>query len=62
MGNLDDSQLKVWDPTDTGEDQIFEKKLSKEEKKALAAAKREAKKKAKAEKDAAKGKVPKGKK
>ena len=48
MGNLDDSQLKVWDPTDTGEDQIFEKKLSKEEKKALAKKKREEKKKAKA--------------
>eukprot|EP00980_Cylindrotheca_fusiformis_P006125 scaffold1319_cov126-Cylindrotheca_fusiformis.AAC.14 len=39
-----------------GEEELFEKKLSKEEKKALAAAKREAKKKAKAEKDAAKGK------
>ena len=48
MGNLDESQLKVWDPTDTGEDQIFEKKLSKEEKKALAKKKREEKKKAKA--------------
>ena len=48
MGNLDDSQLKVWDPTDTGEDQIFEKKLSKEAKKALAKKKREEKKKAKA--------------
>ena len=67
MGNLDDSQLKVWDPTDTGEDQIFEKKLSKEEKKALAKKKREEKKKAKAkaagkdvgddEEDADKGKV-----
>jgi len=45
-----------------GEDELFEKKLSKEEKKKLAAAKREAKKKAKAEKDAAKGKVPKAKK
>ena len=67
MGNLDDSQLKVWDPTDTGEDQIFEKKLSKEEKKALAKKKREEKKKAKAkaagkdvgddDEDADKGKV-----
>lgn len=45
-----------------GEDELFEKKLSKEEKKKLAAAKREAKKKAKAEKDAANGKVPKAKK
>lgn len=67
MGNLDESQLKVWDPTDTGEDQIFEKKLSKEEKKALAKKKREEKKKAKAkaagkdvgddDEDADKGKV-----
>ena len=65
MGNLDDSHLKVWDPTDTGEDQIFEKKLSKEEKKALAKKKREEKKKAKAagkdvgddDEDADKGKV-----
>lgn len=67
MGNLDESQLKVWDPTDTGEDQIFEKKLSKEEKKALAKKKREEKKRAKAkaagkdvgddDEDANKGKV-----
>ena len=47
MGNLDESQLKVWDPTETGEDELFEKKLSKEEKKALAKKKREEKKRAK---------------
>lgn len=50
MANLDDSQLKVWDPTETGEDELFEKKLSKEEKKALAKKKREEKKRAKAKK------------
>jgi ATP-binding cassette subfamily F protein 2 len=44
-----------------GEAELFEKKLSKEEKKALAAAKRESKRKAKAEKDAAAGKTPKEK-
>lgn len=38
-----------------GEDELFEKKLTKEEKKALAAAKREAKKKAKAAKGGGKG-------
>lgn len=45
-----------------GEQELFEKKLSKDEKKAVAAAKREAKKQAKAAKDAAKGKGGKGKK
>jgi ATP-binding cassette subfamily F protein 2 len=45
-----------------GDQELFEKKLSKEEKKAVAAAKREAKKLAKAEKDAANGKGPKDKK
>mmetsp|Transcript_4166 Transcript_4166/g.8891 ORF Transcript_4166/g.8891 Transcript_4166/m.8891 type:complete len:832 (+) Transcript_4166:147-2642(+) len=47
MGNLDEAHLKVWDPTETGEDELFEKKLSKEEKKALAKKKREEKKRAK---------------
>lgn len=51
MGNLDDSDLR--DLTSAaamgeGEEELFEKKLSKEEKKALAKKKREEKKKAKA--------------
>lgn len=45
-----------------GEDELFDKKLTKEEKKALAKAKREAKKKAKAGKDASSGKAPKSSK
>ena len=44
-----------------GEDELFEKKLTKEEKKALAAAKREAKKKAKAAKGGGGGKGSKAK-
>ena len=50
-GNLDDGAIIAGDTRDAamgkGEEELFEKKMSKEEKKALAKAKREAKKKAK---------------